>query len=118
MAGWLAQRRREAAAGTLHHAYQESLSRVHGWDGSARASADEARWHVRLAELVHFRAEGNNWPRLHHYASEREHTLGVWIHAQRQNHRNSVLDVERSQLLNDAVPGWQTGRTRGRPPGR
>ncbi|MFM9432185.1 hypothetical protein ACFDR8_003101 [Arthrobacter sp. MP_2.3] len=31
--------------------------------------------------------EGNDWPRHHDYDSEREHTLGVWIHTQRYKRR-------------------------------
>ena len=50
--------------------------------------------------------------------SEREHTLGVWIHTQRYKHRRGELDPVKVKLLDDAVPGWQAGRTRGRPPRR
>ena len=49
-------------------------------------------------------------------ASEREHTLGVWIHTQRTS-RPRTLDPAKLTLLDDAVPGaGRTGRTRGRPP--
>lgn len=96
-------------------AHREGLARVPGWEGSPRAAADEARWHDRLAQLVDFRAGGNDWPRHHDYASDREHTLGVWIHAQRYKHRRGDLGPEKAALLDAAVPGWQTGRTRGRP---
>ncbi|WP_427136437.1 helicase associated domain-containing protein [Pseudarthrobacter sp. S9] len=116
MARWLSERRSEAAEGTLDPVYRDGLARVPGWEGNHRAAADEARWHDRLAQLVDFRAEGNDWPRHHDYASEREHTLGVWIHTQRHKHRRGDLDPEKVRLLNDAGPGWQTGRTRGRPP--
>ncbi len=73
-------------------------------------------WRDRLAQLVGYRAEGHDWPRHHDYASEREHALGVWIHTQRSTHRAGDLDPVKLTLLDDAVPGWQTGRTRGRPP--
>ncbi|MET3810859.1 helicase associated domain-containing protein [Arthrobacter sp. UYEF3] len=116
MARWLSDRRREAADGTLDPAYRAGLARVPGWEGNPRAAADESRWHDRLAQLVDFRAEGNNWPRHHHYASEREHTLGVWIHAQRYKHHRGDLTPDKVSLLDAAVPGWQTGRTRGRRP--
>ncbi|MFM9432218.1 hypothetical protein ACFDR8_003134, partial [Arthrobacter sp. MP_2.3] len=56
------------------------------------------------------------WPRHHDYASEREHTLGVWIHTQRYKHRRTDLAPEKVTLLDDTAPGWQAGRTRGRPP--
>lgn len=115
MARWLSERRREAADGTLHPAYLEGLRTVPEWTGNARAAADEARWHDRLAQLADFRAQGNDWPRHHHYISERERTLGVWIHTQRYEHRRGNLEDARITLLDDTVPGWQTGRTRGRP---
>jgi hypothetical protein len=115
MARWLSDRRHEAAEGALHPAYRDGLARVPGWERNPRAAADEARWHHRLAQLVNFRAEGNDWPRHHHYASEREHTLGVWIHTQRYKHRRGELDPVKFTILDAAVPGWQAGRIRGRP---
>lgn len=118
MARWLSDRRREAAEGTLDPAYGDGLARVPAWTANHRAAADEARWHDRLAEFVDFRREGHDWPRHHDYDSEREHTLGVWIHAQRYKRRRGELDPARNKLLDDAIPGWQTGRKRGRPPRR
>ncbi|MCB5290862.1 hypothetical protein BJQ90_00279 [Arthrobacter sp. SO3] len=116
MARWLSERRREAAEGTLDPVYRDGLERVPGWEENHRAAADETRWRDRLAQLVDFRAEGNDWPRHHDFDSEREHTLGVWIHTPRYKHRRGDLDPEKVRLLDAAVPGWQTGRTRGRPP--
>jgi hypothetical protein len=116
MARWLSVRRREAAEGTLDPAYSAGLSRAPGWADNRRGAENEARWHDRLAELVAFREEGTDWPRHHHYASEREHALGVWIHTQRYKRRRGELDPVKVKLLDDTVPGWQAGRTRGRPP--
>ncbi|QDG87062.1 helicase associated domain-containing protein [Pseudarthrobacter sp. NIBRBAC000502770] len=116
MARWLSVRRREAAQGTLDPAYSDGLAQVPGWVENRRKVEDEARWYERLAELVEFRLEGNDWPRHHDYESEREHTLGVWVHAQRYKCRRGELDPLKVKLLNNAAPGWQTGRTRGRPP--
>jgi hypothetical protein len=118
MARWLSDRRRETSQGTLHAAYGEGLARVPGWDWNPRTATEEARWHRRLAQLVDFREEGNDWPRHKKCDSEREHTLGVWVHAQRQKHRRGELEAEKVKLLDAAVPGWQAGRTRGRPPRR
>jgi hypothetical protein len=114
MARWLSVRRREAAEGTLDPAYRDGLAQVPRWVENRRKVEDEARWQERLAELVDFRLEGNNWPRHHDYDSEREHTLGVWIHTQRYKRRRGELDPVKVKLLDSAVPGWQTGRTRGR----
>ena len=116
MARWLSERRREAAEGTLDPVYSSGLSRVPGWLENRREVEDEARWHLRLAQLVEFREEGNDWPRHRKTDSDREHTLGVWIHAQRYKRRRGELDPAKLKLLDDAAPGWQVGRTRGRPP--
>lgn len=116
MARWLSRRRSEAADGSLNAVYSEGLTQVRGWAQSRREFADDARWHERLAQLVVFRDEGNDWPRHHDFDSEREHTLGVWIHTQRYKRRRGVLDPVRITLLDAALPGWETGRTRGRPP--
>lgn len=114
MARWLSYRRREAAEGTLDPAYRDGLAQMPGWQENRRESEDEARWHRRLAQLVDFREEGHDWPRHKKCDSEREHTLGVWVHAQRQKHRRGELEAEKVKLLDTAVPGWQAGRTRGR----
>ncbi|MET3923846.1 helicase associated domain-containing protein [Arthrobacter sp. UYEF20] len=115
LALWLSGRRREAAEGTLDPAYSEGLARVPGWSENHRAVADEAHWHDRLAQLVDFLQEGNDWPRHHDYGSEHEHNLGVWIHTQRYKRRRGELDPLKVKLLDAAVPGWLAGRTRGRP---
>ncbi|PVZ52239.1 helicase associated domain-containing protein [Arthrobacter sp. H-02-3] len=115
MARWLAARRREAAEGILDPAYRDGLAHVPGWLGTRRESEDEARWHHRLAQLEDFRHEGNDWPRHKECDSEREHALGVWIHTQRYKNRRGELDPVKVKLLDAAVPGWQAGRTRGRP---
>jgi hypothetical protein len=115
MARWLSGRRREAAEGALDPAYRDGLAQVPGWLGNRREAEDEARWHHRLAQLVDFRHEGNDWPRHRNTDSEREHTLGVWIHTQRYKRRRGEIDPAKLKLLDDAVPGWQVGRTRGRP---
>lgn len=115
MARWFSERRREAAQGILLTAYEEGLARVPDWTKNPRAAADEARWYRRLAELAGFLDQGNDWPRHKKCDSEREHTLGVWVHAQRQKHRRGELGAEKVKLLDEGFPGWRTGRTRGRP---
>jgi hypothetical protein len=115
MARWLSGRRREAAEGTLDPAYRGGLAQVPGWLGNRRGAEDEARWHHRLAQLAAYREEGNDWPRHRKTDSELEHTLGVWIHTQRYKRRRGDLDPVKVKLLDDAVPGWRAGRTRGRP---
>jgi hypothetical protein len=118
MARWLSARRREVAEGALEPAYSAGLARLPGWLESRREAEDEARWRNRLAQLVEFRQEGNDWPRHQKAGSEREHSLGVWVHTQRYTRRRGELDPVKIKLLDDAAPGWQAGRTRGRRPRR
>ncbi|KQN89609.1 helicase associated domain-containing protein [Arthrobacter sp. Leaf69] len=118
MARWLSDRRREAAEETLDPGYRDGLAQVPGWQKNRRESEDEERWHRRLAQLAAHREEGHDWPRHKDCDSEREHTLGVWIHTQRYKHRRGDLAPDKVKLLDGAVPGWQTGRIRGRPPSR
>jgi len=87
---------REAAAGTLDPAYNNSLARVPGWADSRREGEDEARWHHRFAQLVANRGEGNDWPRYRNADSERKHTLGVGIHTERYTRRRGELDRSKS----------------------
>ncbi|WP_261792493.1 helicase associated domain-containing protein [Arthrobacter sp. PM3] len=61
-----------------------------------------------------FRQEGNDWACHRNTDSDREHTLGVWTHTQRYKRRRGELNPAKIKLMDDAVPGWRTGRTRGR----
>jgi hypothetical protein len=110
MARWLTRRRRDAAHGALDPAYRDGLARIPGWLENPKEVADAARWHDRLAQLAAYRQEGNDWPRHQGPGSKHEHTLGVWIHTQRYTCRRGSLDPVKVRLLDDMVPGWQTGR--------
>jgi hypothetical protein len=113
---WLERRRREAAEGTLAAEYREGPGVLPGWQGAPRAVSDEARWQDRLAALVTYRAAGYDWPRHKATVTGEEHELGVWLHTQRYKHRRGELDPAKAQLLDESVPGWRTGRQRGRKP--
>jgi hypothetical protein len=77
--------------------------------------ADEARWQDRLAALARYRADGHDWPR-HKAPTGEEHDLGVWLHAQRQKARRGDLEPDKARTLDEVLPGWRTGRQRGRKP--
>ncbi|WP_306905345.1 helicase associated domain-containing protein [Arthrobacter pascens] len=110
---WLHRRKQDAAQGTLSLIYREGLRGIPGWDRpSTRNADDEARWHQRLAELIAFRAVGNDWPRHKKAETEQERVLGVWLHSQRIKHRRSELNEGKEKLLNTILPGWRTGRKR------
>ena len=114
LAEWLQRRRREAAEGTLPPALQEGLRVLPGWRGIPRSVADEARWQDRLAALAAYRASGEDWPRHKATVTGDEHELGVWLHTQRFMLRRGELAPARAEALDNAVPGWRIGRTRGR----
>lgn len=79
-----------------------------------RAETDEARWQQRLTALIAYRAAGNDWPRHKASITGEEHELGVWLHSQRFKARRGELDGQKAAALDAAVPGWRTGRQRGR----
>ncbi|WP_146033061.1 helicase associated domain-containing protein [Arthrobacter sp. AFG20] len=45
-----------------------------------------------------------------------EHDLGVRLHAQRQKARRGDLEPDKARALDEVLPGWRTGRQRGRKP--
>lgn len=116
LAGWLQNRRREARAGTLARAFREGLEAAPGWQGVPRDVADEDRWQVRLAALVQYRAAGKDWPRHKAVVASEEHELGVWLHTQRYKHRRGELNRVKVEALDASLPGWRSGRQRGRKP--
>jgi hypothetical protein len=119
LAVWLQRRREDARAGTLAPAFREGLAVLPGWETKRRAEADEERWHRRQAEPKAYRAAGNNnWPRHKAVITGQEHELGIWLHSQRMKQRRGQLDAEKASALDAALPGWHTGRRRGRPPAR
>lgn len=116
LAAWLNRRRNDERAGTLTPAFRDGLSNLLNWQGTSRTVADEAKWRERLAALAAYRKLGNDWPRHEPTAVGTEHELGVWLHMQRYKERRGSLDIKRAAALDEAVPGWRLGRTRGRKP--
>lgn len=116
LAAWLRRRRRDAEAGTLAPAFREGLAVLPGWEGTPRSVADEDRWQSRLSALAAYRATGQDWPRHKATVTSKEHELGVWLHTQRYKLRRGELNAAKAQALDAALPGWQSGRQRGRKP--
>ncbi|WP_364397705.1 helicase associated domain-containing protein [Pseudarthrobacter sp. LMD1-1-1.1] len=112
LASWLLSRSRAAARGTLSPAYREGLAAIPGWDKQpTRAEENAARWDRRLAELVQYRQEGNDWPLLQKASSEEERVLGAWLHGQRIRFRNGTLTKEHERKLDAQLGGWRAGRS-------
>lgn len=111
LAAWLANRRRQAAEGTLSPVYRDALSVIPGWDESSRRKADdEARWKQRLKEIRRIRAAGGDWPRHQKTDDKHERSLGVWLHGQRIDYRAGRLAPAKEKKLNELLPGWREGR--------
>lgn len=116
LATWLQRRREDARAGNLAPAFRDGLAILPGWEGKPRVEADEDRWQERHTSLSAYLAAGNDWPRHKAFITGEEHLLGVWLHTQRYKARRGELDPQKAEALDAAVPGWRTGRPRGRRP--
>jgi hypothetical protein len=116
LATWLLRRREDLRDGTLAQEYRDGLAVLPGWEGKPRVVAAEERWRELLTTLVAYRAAGNDWPRRKALVTREEHELGVWLHIQRYRARRGDLDPQKVEDLDAAVPGWRTGRRRGRKP--
>ena len=64
--------------------------------------------------MTAYRAEGHDWARHKSFVTGEEHELGVWLHTQRYKARRGELAPQKAEALDAAVPGWRTGRLRGR----
>ena len=116
LAAWLNRRRRESKEGTLPPEFRDGLKIPGDWQDLRRSTGDEARWQERLAALAAYRESGHDWPRHKTTSGGLEHELGVWIHTQRYKERRGELDPSKVAALDARVPGWRSGRTRGRKP--
>jgi hypothetical protein len=118
LARWLLRRRQDAAAGVLSPAYAEALAKLPGWDQSARARAEEARWRLRLSQLTAYVEAGGDWPRHKDTDSEQERVLGVWLHIQRSSDVvvNSIRSRPSSWIRRRQGGGKGVGLPGDRPP--
>lgn len=114
LAVWLNRRRRQARESRLPTAFRDGLSILPDWQGRPRVANDEARWQERLSVLVEYRRSGQDWPRHKSTVETAEHDLGVWLHTQRYKARRGELDPAKLAALDARVPGWRSGRKRGR----
>jgi hypothetical protein len=116
LASWLKRQREAAENGTLAPAYAEALDEIPGWRNPPNKQADDAaRWDRRLTETAAWMAAGNQLPRHNKTDDREERTLGVWLHTQRIDHRAGKLTPTKEARLNEAIPGWRHGRSKGRP---
>lgn len=113
LAAWLQRRRQEANNNTLSPTYAALLNTLPGWNDLApKKIRDESRWKTRLADLIAYRAEGNDWPRHNKTNDPHERQLGIWLHGQRITANTSKLDPQKAKTLDTKLPGWRAGRKR------
>lgn len=113
LGSWLQDRRLQAAAGTLSPYYEDGLARIPDWtQHTTKKERDELRWSTLLAELIAYRAAGNDWPRHKKTDDSTERRLGLWLHSQRISKRASTLSPDKQEKLDATLQGWLTGRKR------
>jgi hypothetical protein len=113
LAVWLLRRRKDADAGTLAPVYREGLQSIPGWV-QRRKTKDDGKWEARLSQMVEYWAAGYDWPRHKSPDTEQERILGVWLQYQRTKLAAGELDPAKAVRLDDVMPGWRYGRTKGR----
>lgn len=109
----LSVQRRAHRDGKLTQTKLEALGCLPDWNENQRFSLDQKRWQDRLNELQTFKERHGRWPRCRGAVTEGEHSLGVWLHAQRQKAARCELAGPVMEALEASVPGWNTwGRKR------
>ena len=110
LAQWLRRRRRDADAGILNPVIGAGLSVLPDWRRKPRQAKEDQRWQDRLQQLAAYRAAGHPWPRTTPGIPGPEKELGGWLRSQRYKFRHGDLPPARADALDEAVPGWRTGR--------
>ena len=106
MSRWIAAQRRAFNQGKMSKAKEVLLDSLSDWLLDTHQQELDERWRVKLLDLQDFVSEFGTMPRYKNFASEREHTLGVWLHNQHQRRAEQKLDEWRLEAINVAIPGW------------
>jgi hypothetical protein len=110
LAQWLRRRRRDADAGILNPVIGDGLSVLPDWRRKPRETSEDEKWQDHLEQLAAYRTAGNSWPRSTPGVTGLEKELAGWLRTQRYKFRRGDLPCERSGALDNALPGWLTGR--------
>ncbi len=106
LAEWLAEQRRLFERNELPQAKVVLLEPLPDWSINARTKERDMRWRNKLALLVDFVATEQRMPRYRTYATEEEHTLGIWLHNQHQRRSENRIELWKLEALNDVKPKW------------
>lgn len=105
---WLTHQRKAQHDETLTSTQVQALDRIGNWRTPPRQQTLDEQWRSRARELVAFVERTGELPHYRRYSTEREHTLGVWLHAQTQRRARGQLLPWREQALDAALPGWRS----------
>lgn len=111
LAKWVSAQRSADRKGKLLPARRMSLDSIGKWYLPSRAFATD-HWRRRLEQLATFQTEQGRLPSYKNSVDPAERLLGVWLHVQRQQSSRDLLSEIRRRALDEAVPGWNTWRSR------
>jgi len=105
---WLTIQRKELQSGQLPAAKILLLQDVPDWHIDPRQRELDERWSERFEALRQFVAESGHFPRYRTYTSEKERSLGVWLHNQHQRRAEGKLAAWRHDALDHEFAGWRS----------
>ncbi|WP_420030177.1 helicase associated domain-containing protein [Psychromicrobium xiongbiense] len=106
LGAWIREQRHALASGLLPEEDTRALDAIGVWRVSPTQQAKDAQWHRNLQAAIDLLSSTGTWPILKYASTQAEHTVGTWLHSQRQNYRRGVLRADRLDLLNTYLPGW------------
>lgn len=108
LARWVALQRNSYRNGRMSDAKITLLCELVNWDIDEQQQRRDEHWQTTLGALRAFVESTGKMPRYKNYATEHEHSLGVWLHNQNQRRTQNSLQLWRLDALNDAVPSWHS----------
>ena len=108
LARWVANQRALHIRGELPAIQITLMNMLLGWTYREPTANRNNHWRECHAALLAFVAESGYLPRYKRYDSEREHSLGVWLHTQHQGRAEGRLEQLRLKALDEALPSWHS----------
>ncbi|MHA7277939.1 helicase associated domain-containing protein [Arthrobacter sp. Hz1] len=110
LAVWIAAQRKQIRNGSMSPHRRELLQAALGdWIGPPRPEVETHLWDRRLAEVADVIAREGHPPRFRRGVGRSENTLATWLVTQRGLHHRGTLNPIRRTLLDERIPGWDTG---------
>ncbi|WP_343320519.1 helicase associated domain-containing protein (plasmid) [Arthrobacter sp. TMP15] len=105
---WVSEQRRAHHRGELSAPKIVLLGSLPNWDVPTRQAELDQHWQSRFNQLKEHISATGQLPRYRAYATEEEHTLGVWLHVQHQKRTENTLEKSRLNTLDTAIPHWRS----------